>query len=42
MFDGANLLDVEENQLYFKQLLGLGTQKPFGAVGEFEENTIGF
>ena len=42
MFDGANLLDVEENQLYFKQLLGLGTQKPFECVGEIEESQLAF
>ena len=42
MFHGANLLDVEENQLYFKQMLGLGTQKPFDAVGEFEETQLAF
>ena len=42
MFDGANLLDVEENQLYFKQLLGLGTQKPFECVGEVEETQLAF
>ena len=42
MFDGANLLDVEENQLYFKQMLGLGTQKPFECVGEIEETQLAF
>ena len=42
MFDGANLLDMEENQLYFKQLLGLGTQKPFECVGEIEETQLAF
>jgi len=42
MFDGVNLLDMEENQLYFKQMLGLGTQKPFECVGEIEETQLAF
>ena len=42
MFDGVNLIDMEENQLYFKQMLGLGTQKPFECVGEVEETQLAF
>lgn len=42
MFDNANLLDDEENQQYFKQMLGLGDQKPFECVGEIGEVRIAF
>ena len=42
MFDGSNLLDMEENQLYFKQMLGLGDRKPFECVGEIEEAQLAF
>ena len=42
MFDGVNMIDMEENQLHFKQLLGLGTQKPFECVGEIEETRLAF
>ena len=42
MFDGSNLLDMEENQLYFKQMLGLGDWKPFECVGEIEEAQLAF
>ena len=42
MFDHENLLDVEENQLYFTQMLGLGDQKPFECVGEIGEVRLAF
>ena len=42
MFDGSNLLEMEENQLYFKQMLGLGDRKPFECVGEIEEAQLAF
>ena len=42
MFDYENLLDVEENQLYFTQMLGLGDQKPFECVGEIREVQLAF
>jgi len=42
MLDGVNMIDMEENQLYFKQMLGLGTQKPFECVGEIEETQLTF
>ena len=42
MFDNENLLDVEENQLYFIQMLGLGDQKPFECVGEIREAQLAF
>lgn len=34
---GANLFDSEGLQVEFKELLGLGTKKPFDCVGTFEE-----
>ena len=42
MFDNENLLDVEENQVYFTQMLGLGDQKPFECVGEIREVQLAF
>ena len=42
MFDGVNMINMEENQRYFKQMLGLGTQKPFECVGEIEETQLTF
>ena len=42
MFDNENLFDVQENQLLFKQMLGLGDQKPFECIGEFREVQLAF
>ena len=42
MFQGTNLLDMEENQEFFKELLGKGDKKPFDCVGEFEETQLAF
>lgn len=42
MFNNENLLDVEENQLYFTQMLGLGEQKPFECIGEISEVQLAF
>lgn len=42
MFNNENLLDVEENQLHFTQLLGLGELKPFECVGEISEVQLAF
>ena len=42
MFDDENLMDVEENQLFFTQMLGLGDQKPFECVGEIKEAQLAF
>lgn len=42
MFNNENLLDVEENQLYFMQILVLGGQKPFKCIGEIGEVQLAF
>ena len=42
MFQGENLLDYPENQIHFVQMLGLGSNKPFECVGDFEEAKLGF
>ena len=42
MFDGTNLLDLPENQLHFRQLLGLEDQTPFECVGHWEETRLAF
>ena len=42
VFDHENLLDFEENQLFFTQMLGLGNQKPFECIGEIKEAQLAF
>ena len=42
MFDNENLLDMQENQFHFTQMLGLGDQKPFECIGEFKEVQLAF
>ena len=42
MFQGANLLDIPQNEIYFVQMLGLGSNKPFECVGDFDEAKLGF
>ena len=42
MFDNKNLLDMQENQFHFTQMLGLGDQKPFECIGEFKEVQLAF
>ena len=39
---GENLLDVEDNQIWFKQMLGLDLHTPFECVGQPEEAQIAF
>ena len=41
-FGDENLLDVEENQIFFYQMLGLGSQTPFECVGEIDEVWLAF
>ena len=41
-FGEENLLDVEENQTFFIELLGLGEQTPFESVGEVDEVQLAF
>ncbi len=40
IFDGVNLLDIEENQLWFEQMLGLGAHTPFECIGQIEESRL--
>lgn len=37
-----NLFDVEENLLFFRQLLGLEQHRPFECVGEIDETRLAF
>ena len=39
---GENLLEVEENQIWFRQMLGLDLHTPFECVGQPEEAQIAF
>ena len=41
-FGEENVLDLEENQVFFYQMLGLGKQKPFEAIGQIEEAQLAF
>lgn len=42
MFDNVNLFDLEENQLSFKQMVGLGEHTPFECIGRIEESRLAF
>ena len=37
-----NLLDVEENLLFYRQMLELENMKPFECVGDFDEAKLAF
>ncbi|MFC5723965.1 hypothetical protein ACFP1Z_27745 [Streptomyces gamaensis] len=39
---GENLFDVEENQVWFRQMLGLDEHSPFECVGEIGEARLAF
>jgi len=39
---GENLFDVDENLIWFRQLLGLEAHTPFECVGEVEESRLAF
>lgn len=41
IFD-ANLFDLEENQLWYYQMLGLGTHTPFECIGQIAETRLAF
>lgn len=41
-FDGTNLLDVEENQLSYRQMLGLEDHTPFECIGQIDEVRLAF
>lgn len=40
IFDNTNLFDLPENQLWFKQMLGLGQHTPFECIGQVEESRL--
>ena len=42
MFGGQNLLELPENQLSFRQLLGLEAHTPFECVGGVPEARLAF
>lgn len=42
MFGGLNLFDLPENQLFFKQMLGLEGHTPFECIGQIEESRLAF
>lgn len=42
MFDGAPMLDLPGNQLFFRQLLGLEPHTPFECIGHVEESRLAF
>lgn len=39
---GQNLLDVEENQIFYRQMLGLEEHTPFECIGQIEEARLAF
>lgn len=39
---GENLFDVPENQLWFRQMLGLESHTPFECIGEISESRLAF
>jgi UDP-N-acetyl-alpha-D-muramoyl-L-alanyl-L-glutamate epimerase len=42
MFGDANLLDFPENQIHYRQMLGLSTHTPFECIGQIEESQLAF
>jgi hypothetical protein len=42
MFGGANLLNAAENQLSYRQMLGLEDHTPFECIGQVEESRLAF
>ena len=42
MFGHENLLDVEENLLFYRQMLELENMKPFECIGDFDEAKLAF
>lgn len=41
-FGDENLLDVDENQIWFEQMLGLTAHTPFECIGQVEEARLAF
>ncbi len=42
LFGGENQLDVEENQIHFRRMLGLEDHTPFECIGTIEEARLAF
>ena len=42
MFENVNLFDIADNQIWFKQMLGLGKHTPFECIGQIEESRLAF
>lgn len=42
MFQNENLLDARENETHFTQMIGLGAQRPFECIGDFDEAKLAF
>jgi UDP-N-acetyl-alpha-D-muramoyl-L-alanyl-L-glutamate epimerase len=42
MFDDTNVLDIPENQIFFRQMLGLEAHTPFECIGEVDESRLAF
>lgn len=42
VFGGANLTDLEENQLWYRQMLGLESHTPFDCIGQVDEVRLAF
>lgn len=42
MFENVNVLDLPENQIHFRQMLGLEEHTPFECIGEVEESRLAF
>lgn len=42
IFNGVNLLDLQENQLAFRQMLGLEAHTPFECIGQVAEAQLAF
>ncbi len=42
LFKQTNLFDLPENQIWFKQMLGLGEHTPFECIGQIEESRLAF
>lgn len=42
VFGGTNLCDVDENQVWFRQMLGLEDHTPFECIGQIDEVRLAF
>ena len=42
MFQSKNLFDIAQNEVHFREMMGLGQKKPFECVGEIDEARLAF